>query len=295
MQAFLDFSASKHHISQCMNKELTFFTSDQEKLDITFYWNKEFFKGNTIIFVHGFKGFKDWGFVPYLGNYLADKGFVVITFNFSHNGIGSKKDEFTEFDKFAKNTFSREVRELNELISAVRNGFFEEIGINSNIGLLGHSRGGAVALLSASKRNDIKAIVTWAAIAKLDRYSERQKAEWRKNGFFEVMNTRTNQMMRLNVDLLNDIEVNSKGSLNIQDALQKIECPLLIAHGNQDMAVSIKEADQLYEWSQKSNTEYYKIYSTGHTFDIVHPFAGSNDKFDKLLEKTANFFNQNIN
>jgi uncharacterized protein len=278
-----------------MNKELTFLTSEGEKLNITTYLNKSFFSGNTLVFIHGFKGFKDWGFVPYLGNYLSDKGFFVITFNFSHNGIGDNKNEFTELDKFAKNTFSREIKELDELISAFRNGFFEGIETNSKIGLIGHSRGGAIALLTASKRKDISAMATWAAIAKLDRYSTRQKEEWRKKGFFEVINTRTNQMMRLDVKLLNDIEENSSGSLNIPDALQKINCPLLIAHGNLDMAVPIKEAEQLYEWSQKSNTEFFKIYGTGHTFDIVHPFAGTSEKFEKLLEKSTKFFNQHLN
>lgn len=278
-----------------MNKELKFLTSEGEKLNISAYWNKGAFSGRTIIFIHGFKGFKDWGFGPYLGNYLSEKGFFVITFNFSHNGIGENGSEFTELKKFAKNTFSREINELNELINAIRNGFFEGIETNSKLGLIGHSRGGAVALLTAAKRNDISAIVTWAAIAKLDRYSKRQKDEWRNNGFFEVMNSRTNQLMRLNVTLLDDIEQNSDGTLNIPVALQKINCPLLITHGNQDMAVPVKEAEQLYEWSQKDNTEFFKIYGTGHTFDVVHPFQGTTDKFEILLEKTTQFFNQHLN
>jgi hypothetical protein len=57
---------------------------------------------NCIIFVHGFKGFKDWGFGPYLAKYLSTKGFFVITFNFSHNGVSIPMDEFTELDKFAQ-------------------------------------------------------------------------------------------------------------------------------------------------------------------------------------------------
>jgi len=41
------------------------------------------------VYVHGFKGFKDWGFVPYIGETFASKGFAFLTFNFSHNGIES--------------------------------------------------------------------------------------------------------------------------------------------------------------------------------------------------------------
>ncbi|MFA5804528.1 MAG: alpha/beta fold hydrolase [Melioribacteraceae bacterium] len=277
-----------------MNKDYTFSASDGEKLRITTYFNKSLFFGKTLVFVHGFKGFKDWGFGPYLGEYFANKGFFVITFNFSHNGVGENKTEFTELEKFAKNTFSREIRELNEIISAFRNDFFEVKG-NTPLGLIGHSRGGAIALLAASKRNDVDALVTWAAISKIDRYSKRQNQEWRKKGFFEILNTRTNQMMRLDVGLLDDIENNSKNTLNIENALKNLNRPLLIAHGEQDLAVPISEAEQLYNWSDKSKTEFYKLFSTGHTFDIVHPFKGSSEKFEKLLDKTTNFFVNHLN
>ena len=277
-----------------MNKDYTFSTSDGEKLRITTYLNNGLFFGKTLVFVHGFKGFKDWGFGPYLGEYFANKGFFVITFNFSHNGIGENKTEFTELEKFAKNTFSREVRELNEIISAFRNDFFEVKG-NTTLGLIGHSRGGAIVLLTASKRNDVDAVVTWAAISKLDRYSKRQNQEWRKKGFFEILNTRTNQMMRLDIGLLDDIENNANSSLNIENALKNLNKPLLIAHGEQDLAVPIAEAEQLYNWSDKSKTEFYKLFSTGHTFDIVHPFNSTSEKFEKLLDKTTNFFVNHLN
>lgn len=277
-----------------MMKNFTFTASDGEKLHITTHLYENLFSGNSIIFVHGFKGFKDWGFGPYIGDFFAKKGFNSILFNFSHNGIGNNFLEFTEFDRFAKNTFSREIRELSEIVNAVRDNFFG-IGSDGKIGLLGHSRGGAISLLTSSKRNDIFAIALWSSIANLDRYSKRQKEMWRKNGSFDVMNTRTKQIMKLNVDLLYDIEQNIDGSLNIENSVKKIKIPLLIAHGDQDLAVPIREAEQLYEWADKSNTELYKIYGTGHTYDIVHPFQQPNPKFDRLLMKTADFFISNLN
>ena len=277
-----------------MKKDYTFTASDGEKLAVTTYSYENYFSGNSIIFVHGFKGFKDWGFVPYLCDYLAKKGFFTIAFNFSHNGLSENPLEFTELDKFSRNTFSREIRELSELISAFRENFFD-IGAQGKLGLVGHSRGGAISLLTASKRKDIDAVAVWASISKMDRYSKRQKEEWRKKGVFEVLNTRTNQVMSLNVDFLDDLEQNINGSLNIENAIKTLDCPLLIAHGDQDLAVPIKEAEQLYDWSDKSKTEFYKIFGTGHTFDIIHPFTGSNTKFERLLEKTSNFFNNNLN
>ncbi|PKL81419.1 MAG: alpha/beta hydrolase [Ignavibacteriae bacterium HGW-Ignavibacteriae-3] len=278
-----------------MNRDYSLSTSDGEKLKITSFINEQYFSGNTLVFVHGFKGFKDWGFGPYLGNYFADKGFFVITFNFSHNGIGENNTEFTELDKFAKNTYNREVRELSEILDSVRNGFFSEVDNRSDIGLIGHSRGGAVALLNAAERADLNAVVTWASISNIDRYSKHQKAEWRKNGFLDMLNSRTGQIMKMDVSLLDEIETESKSRLNIESAVKKLKIPYLIAHGDQDLAVKISEAEQLYSWSDKSQTEFFKIFGTGHTFDIVHPFAGTTEKFEKLLDETNKFFIKHLN
>ena len=276
-----------------MKKDYILQTSRNEQLQITTFVEEQSFLNKTIVFIHGFKGFKDWGFGPYLCNYFAKNGFFVIAFNFSHNGIGNNKFEFTELEKFAQNTYSLEVRELEEIIKNVRNNYFN-FANDSKIGLIGHSRGGAIAILTASKRNDISSVVAWASISKLDRYSERQKEEWRKKGFFEALNSRTNQIMRLNLSLLEDIEKNSNDTLNIKKAVSKLNCPLFIAHGDHDLAVPFSEAEQLYEWSDKSKTELFKIFGTGHTFDIVHPFSGSNEKFERLLANTLKFFNQNM-
>ncbi len=241
-----------------MMKDFTFTASDNEKVAITTYLNKDIFNGNAFIFVHGFKGFKDWGFVPYLGEHFANKGYFVITFNFSHNGIGKNPTEFTELDKFAKNTISREVRELNEITDALINDFFG-INFKGKICYICHSRGGAISIITASKRNDINCVALWSSISKLDRYTQHQKEVWRKNGYLEILNTRTNQVMKLNISFLEDIEKNSNDYLNIQKSVKNFKRPLLILHGNNDMTVQIKESELLYEWSDKSQTEFVKI------------------------------------
>ncbi|MCX7876735.1 MAG: prolyl oligopeptidase family serine peptidase [Melioribacteraceae bacterium] len=272
-----------------MVKNYSLKTSKNNFLQVSVFFAENVNYDKSLIFVHGFKGFKDWGFGPYIGEYFANKGFYTITFNFSHNGIGDNPLEFTEFEKFQENTFSLEIEELNDLIDSIRNGFFENLKIDSKIGVCGHSRGGAISILTCSNRNDISAIAIWASVSKLDRYSKRQKEEWRKKGFFEVMNMRTKQVMKLGIELLNDIENNSD-RLNIENAVRKLKMPLFIAHGDQDLAVPIKEAEEIYEWSDKSKTEFYKMIGTGHTFHVTHPFHNTNPKFEKLLDKTYKFF-----
>jgi dipeptidyl aminopeptidase/acylaminoacyl peptidase len=277
-----------------MNKDFVLITTKNEKIRITSYGYENLESAPCLIFVHGFKGFKDWGFWPYTGNYFAERGFFVLTFNFSHNGVGENLTEFAELDKFAKNTFSLELEELNEIIDAYLNNFFGKKS-KKDIGIVGHSRGGGDSLIVSSKRKEIKAVVTWAAVANFNRYTERQAKEWRKNGFFEVLNTRTNQMMRLNVTLLEDIEKNKNDLLNLEKAANNLNKPLLIIHGEQDLSVKIEEGEQVYNWSNKEKTEFHKIKATGHTFDITHPFESSNRKFDFVLDKTLNFFNKNLN
>ncbi len=277
-----------------MSQNYIYNTSEDNKINITTFGNSNLENGNCIIFVHGFKGFKDWGFGPYLANYFANHGNFVITFNFSHNGVGDSKTKFKELDKFANNTYSKEVTEVKEIVQAYKTDFFGEIRDDNKIGLLGHSRGGGISIIAASLLNDVNSLVTWSAISNFDRWTDRQKKEWKERGYSEALNTRTKQMMRLNRVLLDDLENNSHDLLNIEKALQRLNKPYLIVHGDQDLAVPISEAESIYSWSNKATTEFYKISGTGHTFGCVHPFEGTNDKFEYLLSSTLSFFDKNI-
>ncbi len=276
-----------------MSRDFILKTSRNNLLQISAFGMNNISSSPCLIFVHGFKGFKDWGFWNYSANFFADRGYFVISFNFSHNGIGKIPSEFTELDKFAQNTISLEISELTELLEAYKNGYFGSVS-NKKVGIIGHSRGGAVSILTVSKTDSVSAIAVWASVSKLNRYSTRQIKEWRKKGYMEAVNSRTGQIMRMNVSLLDDIESNSANSLNIRKAIQSFKIPFLILHGEQDLTVPVKEAHQLYEWSDKRNSELIIIPSSGHTFNITHPFGGSNDKFDQVLNKTLTFFNNNL-
>ena len=48
-----------------MNKDFVLITKKSEKLRITSYGYENLESAACLIFVHGFKGFKDWGFWPY--------------------------------------------------------------------------------------------------------------------------------------------------------------------------------------------------------------------------------------
>lgn len=282
-----------------MRKDFHFLTAKNNLIRGTIFYNSNAKELPCVFIIHGFKGFKDWGYVPFFAQELADNGFFVVTFNFSHNGIGENPFEFTELEKFANNTISLEVSELDELINFYYSGGFGFDGSKNPIGLIGHSRGGAIALIQTSEaisnkiNHNIKALALWGTIATFERYSQKQVKMWKEQGYLEVINTRTNQVMRLNRSLLDDYEQNRE-RFNLLTCIAKVDIPILIVHGDQDVTVPISEAYQLYEASNKKLSELVSIQSAGHTFNIVHPYSSSNPQFEQVKSKTIDFLLRNL-
>lgn len=245
----------------------------------------------VVVVAHGFKGFKDWGFFPYACETLASKGFYVVNFNFSHNGVEGHGVDFSRLDKFAKNTFSREIRELGEVIDAVteRNIPYGERANPDNLQTVGHSRGGGIVILQAVEDPRVKQIATWAAVSTFKRYTDAQRTRWRRDGYIEAKNARTGQMMRLNIELLNELETDTD-TMDILLAAAQLHRPLLIVHGEMDLSVDIDNGQQLSRAAASKQTTFVPIPKTGHTFGIVHPFEGSSKALEAVIETTATFF-----
>lgn len=247
----------------------------------------------VIVVVHGFKGFKDWGSFPYVCEELARHGFYVISFNFSHNGVEGSSQEFTRLDLFERNTFTREVRETRTVIAAVSGGAIPEPGhaARSGVTLLGHSRGGGIAILAAADDPRVSYVVTWAAVASFDRYTDAQKRRWREQGVLESKNMRTGQMMRLGVELLDDVEHNA-AALDIGAAAERLGRPLLIVHGEQDLSVLIDNGDELARRAAPDRTQFIRVPRTNHTFGAVHPFDGPTPALTEAIASTVEFLEE---
>jgi dienelactone hydrolase len=277
-----------------MRKSFYLINSSQEKIQGDLRYREGDKNAPVIIICHGFKGFKDWGFFPILAERLADDGYAAITFNFSRNGIGADPNNFTELEMFAKNTYSHELADVQSVIDAVTDG---EVGKNiidpENIGLLGHSRGGGIALLHSAVDERIKCVATWSAIARVERYSEDTIKQWKKDGYIEIENKRTNQMMRLNKEFIEDIEKNGK-KLNILKAAEKLEIPALIVHGDIDESVPVKEADQIYNCLDGFGNELEIIEGGTHTFGVRHPVEGVTPEFEIVVDITEIFFDKHL-
>ena len=245
-----------------------------------------------IVICHGFKGFKDWAFFPILADSLAHAGYVTLTFNFSRNGIGSDLDNFTELKLFETNTYSHELDDLNCIIDAISQNKIGGGLVNADrIGLLGHSRGGGISILHTSRDDRIKTLVTWAAISSVDRFSQEVKNKWQQEGYLEIENKRTMQMMRLGLDLLDDIMIN-KSQLDILAAAQKIDIPTLIIHGENDESVPVDEAHLIFNQMATAEKELILIEKGSHTFGAQHPISSMTRPLENVFDLTENWFDR---
>lgn len=244
----------------------------------------------ALVVCHGFKGFKDWGFFPAVCDELAMRvGCPVLSFNFSGSGVGSDLGTFSDRVAFATNTFSREVADLNAVLDGLEAGRLGEARLTppSRVGLVGHSRGAIPAVLVGSRRPEVRAVATWAGLARPGRYAELFPTDGDPNRPVEIRNMRTGEVLPLHRDVLHDLEEN-RDRLDPLTALRSGGIPLLVLHGRHDEAVSLDDA-KLYA-TTGANTELMVLESTGHTFDVRHPYAGSTPALERAVSSTVAHF-----
>lgn len=238
----------------------------------------------AVLIVHGFKGFKDWGMFPVLADRVARAGWSAVSVNLSGSGVDDAGD-FTLPEQFGHNTFSAELADIRAVLDGIAEGRLGAAPTTS-VGLVGHSRGGGIAILAASGDPRVRALVTWAAISHVDRWSA-QAAEWRRTGKLDMVNARTGQVLPMYTDMLDDIETN-RSRLDIQAAVGRLTIPWLLIHGEADTSVPIAEADALARAAPPAGQPRRIVLAgAGHTFGAVHPFAGMSPELATVLDETV--------
>ncbi|MGE0441218.1 MAG: alpha/beta hydrolase family protein [Gemmatimonadales bacterium] len=241
----------------------------------------------AVLVVHGFKGFKDWGMFPPFAERLARAGFTAVAVTLSGAGVDAA-GAFSFPERFGHNTFSAEQRDLDVLLAALDGG---ELGVPrpSSVGIVGHSRGGGAAVLLAGRQRRIGALVTWAAIATVDRWPPAVLEQWRAAGRVDVVNSRTGEVLPLYRDTLDDIEANRTGSLDIVAAAGRVAVPWLLIHGDADETVPVREAERLAVAATIPQFERLTVPGAGHTFGAVHPFAGAPASLETVFDASVRF------
>lgn len=250
----------------------------------------------VIIFSHGFKGFKDWGHFELAAQAFAEKGFVFIKFNFSHNGV-TPDDllNFSDLETFGNNNLSIELDDLGTVIDFVHGADFPVPGDEvdpSALYLLGHSRGGGITILKAREDARVKKIATWASVNDYGQYwSDELVAQWKKEGVIYAPNARTGQQMPLYWQLY-EIFFENRERLDVPAAVKALKIPFLIVHGTADPTVPYRAAVQMRKWN--ANARLLTIHDGDHTFGGRHPWESTELPGDAqtVVRKTAEFFNE---
>ncbi len=248
---------------------------------------------NITVFCHGFKGFKDWGFIPYLNEFLVDENNALITFNHSLNGV--KETDFDDLESFAVNTVGNELRDLESLALWIKDTASKNYPLNpKNITWIGHSRGGGNVILFGSLFPDfVTKIVTWSSIVSYEHlFNYVDKEKWEKEGICYIENKRTKQQMPLSFELWKEYE-DHKDRYQIIASAQSLIQPILILHGTGDESVNIESSKKIYESCLHSI--FIPIEDSGHTFGCAHPMnslADASEAFWKVLENTYEFITE---
>ena len=245
-----------------------------------------------IIFCHGYKGFKDWGAWNLMAKSIANMGFCFIKFNFSHNG-GTLENpiDFPDLEAFGKNNYTKELDDLGDVIDWAQKTFKNDPNVDANkIILIGHSRGGGIAILKASEDPRIIHLITLASVCDFGKRTATigDAEEWKKQGVKYVQNGRTKQQMPHYYQFYEDFKANEE-RLNIESAEKRLKIPHLIIHGDNDNAIKIDEAYALHQWNPNSQLKI--IARADHVFNIKHPWEKDlpTNEFKKCIDAILSF------
>lgn len=238
-------------------------------IDVTY--NDALKNAPVVIFVHGFKGFKDWGTHNLVANYFANAGFKYLKFNFSHNGTTPDSPlDFADLIALSDNTFSIELEDLDTIIDFACSG--SGMPAAKEVYLIGHSMGGGIGIIKAAEDSRIKKLVTMASISSFyNLWPEEIEIQWRLQGIFYMPNKRTGQKMPLKSTLLNDLDKHPK-RLDILAQAKKVKQPWLLMHGDADPTVPLSHAEELH--TAHPDAEFVVLPGADHTFGGSHPYVG---------------------
>ncbi len=243
----------------------------------------------VVILCHGFKGFKTWGFFPYLAGRLCEGGLAAYAIDFSFNGTFPEqrvKEEprgdsttaaplrqtrYPRAELFRANTLKREVDDLASTLRFIaKNGLDETVDRAAPVGLFGHSRGAVSAMLNAIERGCVKALCTWSAPDHPDHFSARQKALWRRYGEYDFTDAVDGRSLSLSVGYLDDLE-NNHDRYDLSRRATELRISHLVVHGEMDLVVPVENARALHEAGRALPARRLLVLRTGHTFGVADP------------------------
>lgn len=247
-----------------------------------------------VLVLHGFKGYKDYGFFPYLTQQLANTGLIAARLNFSHCGIDEDPATFGRPDLFEKDTWSKQLEDVQAMLKVAAAGQLPHADRidTDQIGLVGHSRGGTTALLAAGHAPQIAAVVAMAAPAMTDYLSEAEREQFRAQGYLPSPSARTGQQLRIGRQWLDDLQAHPD-RLDLAAAVARIQCPLLILHGAEDATVPVASAKAIAA-AYDGTAEELTVDGANHTFNCANPMTRPSPALDQAIAAITAFLGRSF-
>lgn len=276
-----------------IDKNIILHRTNKKPILIDVFYSKDVAKQPIIIFCHGYKGYKDWGAWNIMAKAITNAGFCFIKFNFSHNGGTTENPiDFPDLEAFGNNNYSKELEDLNDVITWAQTSFKNNPNIDAKkIALIGHSRGGGIAILKAAEDTRITCLITLASVCDFAKRTATigDLDTWKKDGVKYVLNGRTKQQMPHYYQFYEDFIANEE-RLNIKNAEQQLKIPHLIIHGDNDTSVKIDEAYALHKWNPESQLKIIK--NADHVFNVKHPWH--KEKLSPELKKVTDIIIESL-
>ncbi len=220
-------------------------------------------------------------------DYFARHGYIVVHPDYRNHAFSSKDpDEMASFDLAYE-------RDVINCILAIRSSepYFDK----EKIGMLGHSRGGGIALNILVARPDlVKACVLYAPMSmsawdnfarwSLGRGVKRRSSVRARHGHLEAQKI---------LSLYGSPETNPKfwAKLSAENYLKNIKAPIAIFHGSRDDSVPLEWSDKLNKALKKEGKVvfYYVFPGEKHEFGKSWPafMKRSVEFFDKFVKFPA--------
>jgi putative redox protein len=180
------------------------------------------------LFAHCFTCSKDLRAAREISRALADRGFAVLRFDFT--GLGESEGDFAGSD-FSSN--------VSDLVAAAD---FLRAEREAPSLLVGHSLGGAAAIVAAARITEVRGVATIGAPSEAAHLRDtllRENPELEGSEEAEV--ELAGRRFRIRRQLLEDLEAQ-----NVEAAVAALERPLLVLHAPDDEIVGIEHAERLF-------------------------------------------------
>ncbi len=222
----------------------------------------------TVLFIHGFVGFKDWGALNLVADAFAKGGYLFAKCNLSHNGTTPENPtEFVDLEAFASDNYSIQLDDIGAVIDYLAR--HPHVDMN-RLTLLGHSRAGGLVLLKAAEDERVDHVVAWSPVSDMGGWPDHKLSLWQSEGRIYYTNARTKQELPIDWQLVEDYYGNAE-RLDLKLVTPRIKQPVLLVHAKDDTVVPASSCTLLKELMPHARV--HLVETGGHTFGDKHPWT----------------------